>query len=105
MPAIADSKLRSRSRDLSALLRPDARASLGDVTETDDGLVINPRALHGGEFLTYSDHRMATAGAIVGLRVIGVLVDNVDTTAKTLPDFTHRWAAMLADTHGPVTRA
>ena len=97
--------LRGHESDRLSALRTELNNLGGDVTETDDGLVINPRALHGGEFLTYSDHRMATAGAIVGLRVIGVLVDNVDTTAKTLPDFTHRWAAMLADTHGPVTRA
>lgn len=97
--------LRGHESDRLSALRTELNNLGGDVTETDDGLVINPRQLHGGEFLTYSDHRMATAGAIVGLRVIGVLVDNVDTTAKTLPDFAHRWAAMLGDTHGPVTRA
>ena len=30
--------------------------------------------------------------------VPGVLVENVATTGKTLPDFTGRWAAMLAGT-------
>jgi 3-phosphoshikimate 1-carboxyvinyltransferase len=38
---------------------------------------------------------MATAGAIVGLRVPGVEVDDIETTAKTLPDFSNMWAEML----------
>ena len=39
---------------------------------------------------------MATAGAIVGLRVPGVEVEDIGTTAKTLPDFPQMWADMLA---------
>jgi 3-phosphoshikimate 1-carboxyvinyltransferase len=45
---------------------------------------------------SYADHRMATAGAIVGLRVPGVEVEDIGTTAKTLPDFPLMWADMLA---------
>ena len=45
---------------------------------------------------SYADHRMATAGAIVGLRVPGVEVEDIGTTAKTLPDFPQMWADMLA---------
>ena len=88
--------LRGHETDRLSALRTEFNNLGGDVTETDDGLVINPRPLHGGEFLTYADHRMATAGAIIGLRVPGVLVENVDTTAKTLPDFPQRWTTMLA---------
>jgi 3-phosphoshikimate 1-carboxyvinyltransferase len=88
--------LRGHETDRLTALRTEFNNLGGDVTETDDGLVINPQPLHGGEFLTYSDHRMATAAAIVGLRVGGVLIENVDTTAKTLPHFTERWTAMLA---------
>ena len=39
---------------------------------------------------------MATAGAIVGLRTPGVEVEDIGTTAKTLPDFPRMWAGMLA---------
>ena len=53
--------------------------------ETEDGLRITPAPLHGGLFHTYDDHRMAMAGAVLGLRVPGLVVENVDTTAKTLP--------------------
>ena len=88
--------LRGHETDRLSALRTEFNNLGGDVTETDDGLVINPRPLHGGEFLTYEDHRMATAGAIIGLRVPDVLVANVETTAKTLPDFPQRWTAMLS---------
>jgi 3-phosphoshikimate 1-carboxyvinyltransferase len=67
-----------------------------DVTELDDGLEIRPATLHGGEFATYDDHRLAHAAAIVGLAVPGVLVDNIATTAKTMPDFAQRWSRMVA---------
>ena len=56
---------------------------------------INPARLHGGTFHTYQDHRMATAGAILGLRVPGIVVENIETTGKTLPNFTHRWEDLL----------
>ena len=52
-----------------------------------DGLEIRPAALHGGPWQAYADHRMATAGALIGLVVPGVEVDDVDCTAKTMPDF------------------
>ena len=41
---------------------------------------------------------MATFGAILGLRVPGVRVEDVATTAKTVPDFTGMWGSMLAAT-------
>ena len=58
--------------------------------------MITARALHGGVWHSYADHRMATAGAIIGLRTPGVEVENIATTAKTLPDFPQMWADMLA---------
>jgi len=65
------------------------------VTETDDGLIIAPRPLHGGTWHAYADHRMATAGALIGLVVDGVEVDDIATTGKTLPDFPGMWSRML----------
>ena len=38
---------------------------------------------------------MATAGAIIGLRVPGVIIDDIATTSKTLPDFVGLWEKML----------
>ncbi|MEU3526058.1 3-phosphoshikimate 1-carboxyvinyltransferase [Streptomyces sp. NPDC038707] len=87
--------LRLHETDRLAALTKEINELGGDVTETADGLHIRPRPLHGGTFHTYEDHRMATAGAIIGLAVPGVLIENVATTAKTLPDFPELWTGML----------
>jgi 3-phosphoshikimate 1-carboxyvinyltransferase len=89
--------VRGHETDRLAALTNEINGLGGDVTESPDGLTITPQTLHGGEVKTYNDHRMATAAAIIGLRVPGVRVENVATTAKTLPNFTERWTAMLAD--------
>jgi 3-phosphoshikimate 1-carboxyvinyltransferase len=89
--------LRLHETDRLAALTKEINELGGDVTETADGLHIRPRRLHGGIFHTYDDHRMATAGAILGLAVDGVQIENVATTAKTLPDFPELWAGMLGN--------
>jgi 3-phosphoshikimate 1-carboxyvinyltransferase len=87
--------LRGHETDrLAALAREITRLG-GRAEETRDGLVITPRPLRGDVVRTYADHRMATSAALLGLRVPGVLVENVGTTAKTLPDFTGMWLGML----------
>ncbi|MEU7698428.1 3-phosphoshikimate 1-carboxyvinyltransferase [Streptomyces sp. NPDC015492] len=87
--------LRLHETDRLAALTKEINELGGDVTETEDGLHIRPRPLHGGVFRTYHDHRMATAGAIIGLAVEGVEIEDVATTAKTLPDFPRMWTEML----------
>ena len=88
--------LRGHETDRPAALAREITRLGGAVDETDDGLLITPKPLHGGLFETYDDHRMATAGAVLGLVVPGVEVADVATTGKTLPDFVGMWAAMLA---------
>jgi 3-phosphoshikimate 1-carboxyvinyltransferase len=88
--------LRGHETDRLAALAAELTALGGRVTETADGLRIEPGALRGGVFHTYGDHRMATAGALLGLRVPGILVEDIATTAKTLPGFADLWAGMLA---------
>ncbi|OKK06367.1 3-phosphoshikimate 1-carboxyvinyltransferase [Streptomyces sp. CB03234] len=87
--------LRLHETDRLAALTKEINELGGDVTETADGLHIRPRPLHGGVFHTYDDHRMATAGSVIGLAVEGVVIENVGTTAKTLPDFPQMWTGML----------
>jgi 3-phosphoshikimate 1-carboxyvinyltransferase len=89
--------LRGHETDRLAALATELNKLGGDVTETEDGLVIRPRKLHGGTFATYDDHRIATAAAVIGLRVPGVQVENIGTTAKTLPGFTDLWNRMLSE--------
>ncbi|GHH84715.1 3-phosphoshikimate 1-carboxyvinyltransferase [Streptomyces capitiformicae] len=87
--------LRLHETDRLAVLTKEINELGGDVTETADGLHIRPRRLHGGIFHTYDDHRMAAVDAIIGLAVEGVQIENVATTAKTLPDFPELWAERL----------
>lgn len=88
--------LRLHETDRLAALTREINALGGDVTETEDGLRIRPRQLHGGVFHTYEDHRLATAGAVLGLVTKDVEVENIATTGKTMPDFPELWHGMLA---------
>ena len=88
--------LRGHETDRLAALVAEINRLGGDAEETPDGLIIRPAALHGGVVHSYADHRMATAGAILGLAVAGVEVEDIATTAKTMPDFPQLWEAMLA---------
>jgi len=89
--------LRGHETDRLAALAAEINGLGGDVTETDDGLIIRPKPLHGGLWHSYEDHRMATAGAIIGLSVAHVDVDDIATTAKTLPQFPDLWLDLVGD--------
>ncbi|RAJ71451.1 3-phosphoshikimate 1-carboxyvinyltransferase [Streptomyces sp. Amel2xB2] len=90
--------LRLHETDRLAALTKEINSLGGDVTETEDGLRIRPRPLHGGVFHTYDDHRLATAGAVLGLLTEGVRVEDIATTGKTLPGFDRMWTRMLHGT-------
>ena len=89
--------LRGHETDRISALAAEFSRLGGSVEETEDGLRINPQPLKPGVFHSYADHRMATAGALVGLRVPGIQVENIGTTDKTMPEFTRRWHDMLGD--------
>lgn len=93
--------LRGHETDRLAALVHEINHLGGDATETDDGIYLRPAMLHAGHFATYHDHRMATAGAVMGLRVSGIEVENIDTTAKTLPSFAARWESLVAGSTNP----
>jgi 3-phosphoshikimate 1-carboxyvinyltransferase len=88
--------LRLHETDRLAALVRELTGLGGDVRETEDGLEVHPRPLHGGTFRTYDDHRIAMAAAVVGLAVDGVQVEDIGTTRKTVPDFAGSWQRMLA---------
>lgn len=91
--------LRGHETDRLAALATEIGELGGDVREHPDGLEIHPRRLHGNPerpWGAYADHRMATAGAIIGLVVPGIAVDDIAATSKTLPDFPLSWSTMLA---------
>ena len=87
--------LRLHETDRLKALATEINALGGDVVEEPTALRINPRPLHAGVFHTYEDHRLATAGAMVGLRINGIQVEDIATTQKTLPDFPGAWSQLL----------
>jgi 3-phosphoshikimate 1-carboxyvinyltransferase len=96
-------RLSALAKEINALIGPNG----GEVIEESDALIIRPAKsatrptsstsnLPAGHlFHTYEDHRLATAGAIMGLAIKGVVVENIETTKKTLPDFPGLWSSIL----------
>ncbi|MCW2770280.1 MAG: aroA [Aeromicrobium sp.] len=103
MAALADSPsrltgvahLRGHETDRLAALVAEINRLGGDAEELPDGIAVRPRALHGATFRTYDDHRMAHAAVVLGLRVPGLLVENVVTTIKTYPNFAPVWERLM----------
>ena len=88
--------LRLHETDRLAALTSEINGLGGNVREEETSLHITPAPLHAGTFHTYEDHRLATAGAVIGLVVEGVEVENIATTRKTLTDFPGLWKSLLA---------
>lgn len=93
--------LRGHETDRLAALAAEINRLGGAAHDTADSLVIEaliPAAAEAAPVLarTYDDHRMATFAAVIGLRRPNVVVQNVATVAKTMPEFTAMWEDMLA---------
>lgn len=103
--------IRHHETDRITALVADVNALGGRAKALDDGIAVRPAALHGGPWRAHADHRMATTGAVVGLRVGseesadateqagsahgGVVIDDITCTSKTLPEFVALWEGML----------
>ena len=90
--------LRGHETDRLKALVDEINSIGGRATETKDGLIVEPADLRGGLWKTYGDHRMATAGAIIGLRVPGIEIEDITVTSKTMPGFELLWSKMLGAT-------
>lgn len=93
--------LRLHETDRLAALTREINSLGGNVVEDETSLRITPhgamgKGLHSGTFHTYEDHRLATAGAVIGLVIPGVEIENVATTRKTLPDFPGLWQSLVS---------
>ena len=93
--------LRLHETDRLAALTREINSLGGNVVEDQTSLRITPASkfgegLHAGTFHTYDDHRLATAGAVIGLVVPGIEIENVATTRKTLPDFPGLWQSLIS---------
>lgn len=87
--------LRGHETDRLAALVAEINRLGGDAEELEDGIAIRPRPLHAATFKTYDDHRMAHAAVVLGLRVEGLMVENVVTTIKTYPNFAPVWERLM----------
>ncbi|WP_167142769.1 3-phosphoshikimate 1-carboxyvinyltransferase [Canibacter zhoujuaniae] len=87
--------IRHHETDRIAALVSEINNLGGDARELPDGIEVRPAQLHGGLWRAYADHRMATTGALIGLRVPGVEIDDIACTSKTMPDFIGMWARAL----------
>jgi 3-phosphoshikimate 1-carboxyvinyltransferase len=87
--------LRGHETDRLSALVENIRALGGIALEHPDGIEVTPAPLDGGGWRSFEDHRMATSGALLGLGVRGVVVDDIACTSKTLPEFTDLWRALV----------
>ena len=58
-----------------------------DIKKGRDRIEILPGHVKPGVVKTYSDHRMAMAFALIGLRVDGIIIDDYECCAKTFEDY------------------
>ena len=89
--------IRGHETDRLAALETELDRLGSHVSQTDDGLTIHPRLLGGDLWRTYADHRMAQAGALLGLLIPEIVLDDIGCTGKTMPEFEHLWTQMIND--------
>ena len=71
-----------------------------DASTTEDALLVGPassRRPEGTTIETASDHRMAMAFAIAGLKLAGVTIDDADCVAKSNPGFWRDFSRLTTD--------
>jgi 3-phosphoshikimate 1-carboxyvinyltransferase len=89
--------IRGHETDRISALAAEITGLGGEIEPLNDGLLITPRPLHGGRWRAHGDHRMATAGAVLGLAVDGIVIDDIGVTSKTLPDFPAMWSRLVGE--------
>ncbi|HEY5821878.1 MAG TPA: 3-phosphoshikimate 1-carboxyvinyltransferase [Propionibacteriaceae bacterium] len=89
--------IRGHETDRLAALEAELDRVGANVSQTEDGLTIHPRLLGGATWHTYADHRMAHAGALLGLVVPEIELDDIRCTDKTMPEFPTLWSTMISD--------
>lgn len=87
--------IRGHETDRLAALEAELSGLGARVRQTADGLEFAPSGLTRGVFHTYADHRMAHAGAVLGLGIPGIELDDVACTTKTMADFPGLWRGLV----------
>lgn len=94
--------LRGHETDRIAALVAELRRLGARAEETEDGFTILAPAHCAATVRTYADHRMATFGAIIGLAIPEVRVEDITCTSKTMPAFPQLWQAMVEGSPRPL---
>jgi 3-phosphoshikimate 1-carboxyvinyltransferase len=89
--------VRGHETDRLAALETELDGLGCHVNQTEEGLTIHPKLLGGDLWRTYADHRMAQAAALLGLVVPEIVLDDIDCTSKTMPEFEQLWTQMIND--------
>lgn len=79
--------IRAKESDRLNVLATQLSGLGADISETDDGLIIRPSALHGGSVAVHDDHRMAMAFGVLGTVVDGITIDEPEVVTKSWPSF------------------
>jgi len=79
--------LKVKESDRIVALAAEINRLGGSAAPAADGLKIVPVPLRGTRIETYSDHRMAMAFAVAGLRIPGTVISDPDCVSKSFPGF------------------
>lgn len=82
-------RLRFKESDRIQSVVYNLKAIGADVTETDDGMIINGgKRLHGGKLKGFNDHRIVMAFSVAALFLVGeTTIDDALSINKTYPSF------------------
>lgn len=91
--------LRGHETDRLAALATELTNIGASVEVLNDGLRIIPGEppISTTHWHSYADHRMATSGALLGLAIPDIQVDDIACTSKTMPEFPTLWVGMLSN--------
>lgn len=78
---------RVKESDRISAMTNNLRRSGVRVDEEKTALTIYPGLPHAGVIASYDDHRIAMACALIGLKVPGIEIDNIECVSKTFPKF------------------
>lgn len=89
-------RLRIKESDRLSATADMLNALGGDVTVTQDGLVIRPTgSMHGGSIDSVGDHRIAMAAAIAATRISeDVVIKGAEAVEKSYPEFFRDYAKL-----------
>lgn len=79
--------IRNKESDRIGDLIGELRKLGAKIRETDDGMVIEPGALHSASLDTHHDHRLAMAFALIQREVDGVVINDPQVVSKSWPNY------------------